>query len=84
MKTKELFAGLALTLLLSAGAYAQTTAGQCCPAGAANGGDESVETSERLPGPLAGTCDDRVMLSGCGIDRQDLLIEGPESVVRGV
>jgi len=35
MKTKELFAGLALTLLLSAGAYAQTTAGQCCPAGVA-------------------------------------------------
>jgi hypothetical protein len=62
----------------------QVASGKCRAAGTADGGDESVETSERLPGPLAGTGDDRVLLSGCGIDRQDLLIEGPESVVRGV
>jgi hypothetical protein len=62
----------------------QVASGQCRPAGAANGGYESVETSERLPSPLAGTGNDRVLLSGCRIDRQDLLIKGPEGVVRGI
>jgi hypothetical protein len=62
----------------------QVASGQCRPAGPANGGDESVETGERLPSPLAGTGDDRVLLSGGGIDRQDLLIKGAEGVVRGI
>jgi hypothetical protein len=35
MRMKELFAGAALALVLSAGAYAQTPAYPCCPAGAA-------------------------------------------------
>ena len=62
----------------------QVASGKYRAAGAADGGDKSVETSDRLPSSLAGTGDNRILLSGSCIDWQDLLIEGPEGVVRGI
>ena len=62
----------------------QVASGKYRAAGAADGGDKSVETSDRLPSSLAGTGNNRVLLSSSCIDWQDLLIEGPEGVVRGI
>ena len=62
----------------------QVASGKYRAAGAADGGDKSVETSDRLPRSLAGTGNNRVLLSSSCIDWQDLLIEGPEGVVRGI
>src|SRR6267378_4043043 len=55
----------------------QVASGKYRAAGAADGGDKSVETSDRLPSSLAGTGNNRVLLSSSCIDWQDLLIEGP-------
>ena len=62
----------------------QVASGKYRAAGAADGGDKSVETSDRLPSSLVGTGNNRVLLSSSCIDWQDLLIEGPEGVVRGI
>src|SRR5579872_5818283 len=62
----------------------QVAGRQCRALGWADGGDESIETCDRFPGPFAGAGDQRVLLGGCGVNWQDLLIEGPEGVVRGI
>jgi hypothetical protein len=65
---------------LNAGIFevSQVTGRRCRASGSAYGGDESIETCDRFPGPLPGAGDQRVLLDGGGIDWQDLLIEGPE------
>src|SRR5882762_10351155 len=57
---------------------------QCGTTRPADGCDECVEPGDWPPGSLASARDDRVVLSGGHIDRQDLIGKGPEDVVSGV
>ena len=68
---------------LDAGAVevGHVTGGQHGDLGPADGRDQRVEAGDRLACPLTVAGDDRVMLCGCYVDRQDLVVEGREDFV---